>query len=78
MTEFIMLTIVRPGYIFSFFFWMDLLSTISTAMDIPQVVNLLMLSFLSAQSSFVKYCDKNKLGLVGPRKYQQEQPRLSE
>lgn len=37
--EIVLLSLSRSGYIFSFFFWMDLLSTFSTVMEIPLVMN---------------------------------------
>lgn len=49
--EIIILSIVRPGYVCSFFFWMDLISTLTTLMDIPWVINGMGLSVLSGQSN---------------------------
>lgn len=50
--EIIVLSIIRPGYLWSFFFWMDLLSTISTVMEIPLVMNdLLGIEFFSQSKS---------------------------
>jgi hypothetical protein len=37
--EIVLLSVVRPGYLFSFFFWMDVASTLSTIMEIPLVMN---------------------------------------
>lgn len=47
LSEIFVLSFVRKGYICSFFFWMDLISTISTFMDIPWVIDGLGLSVLS-------------------------------
>ena len=49
--EIIILSIVRKGYVCSFFFWMDLLSTLTTFLDIPWFINDVGLSFLSGQSN---------------------------
>ena len=37
--EIVLLSVVRPGYLFSFFFWMDVASTLSTVMEIPMVMS---------------------------------------
>lgn len=53
--EIIVLSIVRKGYILSFFFWMDLISTLSTFLEIPWVINdLLGLSDLSTSAKVAK------------------------
>jgi hypothetical protein len=53
LTEIIILSIVREGYILSFFFFMDLLSTFSTVMEIPMVMSdLLKIDVFSSQKSY--------------------------
>ena len=37
--EILLLSLVKEGYFLNFFFWMDLLSTISTVMEVPLVMN---------------------------------------
>lgn len=37
--EIFLLSIFRKGYIFSFFFWMDLISTFSTFLEVPWILN---------------------------------------
>jgi hypothetical protein len=50
--EITVLSLVRPGYLWGFFFWMDLLSTISTVMEIPMVMSdLLGIEFFSQSKS---------------------------
>ncbi len=50
--ELITLSIVRKGYLFSFFFYMDVLSTFSTVMEIPLVMSdLLNIEVFSSQKS---------------------------
>lgn len=53
--EILLLIIVRPGYICSFFFWMDFISTISIVMEIPWVIeDVLHLGFLSDSTTIAK------------------------
>jgi hypothetical protein len=50
--EIIVLSLVRPGYVLSFFFWMDVASTLSTVMEIPMVMSgLLGISIFSNTNS---------------------------
>jgi hypothetical protein len=39
--------VIRTGYVCSFFFWMDLVSTFSTVLDVPWAMELLGLGVLS-------------------------------
>lgn len=53
--EILLLCIVRRGYICSFFFWMDLLSTLSMVLEVPWVIeDLLNLGFLSDSTAIAK------------------------
>lgn len=52
--EILVLCIIRRGYIFSFFFWMDLISTFSTVFEIPFVIEILQLDFLAASTNVAK------------------------
>ena len=59
--EIVLLSVVRPGYLFSFFFWMDVASTLSTVMEIPMVMSgLLGISAFSNNKStkLAKYTNK--------------------
>lgn len=50
--EMMILSVVRAGYFLSFFFWMDALSTFSTVMEVPMVMNdLLGIEMFSASKS---------------------------
>jgi hypothetical protein len=56
MFEILLLCFVRKGYICSFFFWMDIISTLSMVLEIPWVIeDLLKLGFLSDSTSIAKY-----------------------
>jgi hypothetical protein len=65
--EILVLCIVRKGYLCSFFFWMDLISTLTTFMDIPWVIDGLGLSILSGQSNISKLNKAGRASRVSSR-----------
>jgi hypothetical protein len=53
--EIVTLCLVRDGYILSFFFWMDMVSTFSMVLEVPWVVkDMLGLDILSGSANIVK------------------------
>ena len=45
--EILLLMVVRKGYICSFFFWMDVISTFSIVLEVPWVIEAFNLEILS-------------------------------
>lgn len=56
--------IARTGYIFSFFFWLDIISTVSLVMDITFVSRAL---FSSSSSNAAQLAKAGKASRVGTR-----------
>ncbi len=53
MTEIIISVIVREGYFLSFFFWLDLISTVSLILDIQMVSQLLFYGSKAASAASI-------------------------
>lgn len=54
--------ICRPGYLFSFFFWLDVISTISLILDIQLISNVLFYSTSTNASSIAKAGKTSRIG----------------
>jgi len=65
--ELVMLSIVKPKYIFSFYFWLDIIATASLVFDLPQVNEALLSSSGEDQGEQATLARASRTSRVGTR-----------